>query len=291
MKTIHLKNMSLAIGVAMSLALMASGCGETPISGIPAGSGGGATTTPPSTAEVATISVTHEVIGFMIDNCGKCHSQAANGGFQFAASSFTADTAAQAVGASMPYLTTGPTTNSYIWHKLNNTQLSVGGSGVRMPLGRAAVSDSVLELFSDYIAAITAEDLCRNGNCESDNKDDGTDDDVTDTTDPTLTDLKTSVFSSCTGCHTGSGGSLPGSMDLGADAVYSSVVGIASEELPSMNRIEPNDAANSYLLHKVSGTHLDAGGSGVAMPQGTSGLSQTKIDQLTAWIENGAPND
>ncbi len=37
--------------------------------------------------------------------------------------------------ADMPYVTPGDPTKSYLWHKLNGTQATVGGSGAQMPLG------------------------------------------------------------------------------------------------------------------------------------------------------------
>ncbi len=91
------------------------------------------------------------------------------------------------------------------------------------------------------------------------------------------------------GCHAGS--SPEQGMSLGAGQTFSSVVNVAARELPSMNRVTPNQPDNSYLVHKVQGTHLDAGGSGSRMPLGRSPLSQSDIDLIRAWIQAGAqPN-
>ncbi len=58
-----------------------------------------------------------------------------------------------------------------------------------------------------------------------------------------------------------------------------------------MNRVTPNQPDNSYLVHKVQGTHLAAGGSGSQMPEGQPPLSQSDIDLIRAWIQAGAlPN-
>ncbi len=91
------------------------------------------------------------------------------------------------------------------------------------------------------------------------------------------------------GCHAGS--SPEQGMSLVAGQAFSSVVNVAARELPSMNRVTPNQPDNSYLVHKVQGTHLDVGGSGSRMPLGRSPLSQSDIDLIRAWIQAGAqPN-
>ena len=91
------------------------------------------------------------------------------------------------------------------------------------------------------------------------------------------------------GCHAGSDPAQ--GMSLSAGRAFSSVVNVAARELPSMNRVTPNQPDNSYLVHKVQGTHLDAGGSGSRMPLNRSPLSQSDIDLVRAWIQAGAqPN-
>ncbi len=109
----------------------------------------------------------------------------------------------------------------------------------------------------------------------------------------TLRDVQPIFTGNCTfsGCHIGS--SPAQGMNLGADQAFSSVVNVPARELPSMNRVTPNQPDNSYLVHKVQGTHLniDVGGSGSRMPLGRSPLSQSDIDLIRAWIQAGAqPN-
>ncbi len=104
-------------------------------------------------------------------------------------------------------------------------------------------------------------------------------------------DVQPIFTGNCTfsGCH---GGSSPAQgMNLGAGQAFSSVVNVPAIELPSMNRVTPNQPDDSYLVHKVQGTHLAAGGSGSRMPLGRSPLSQSDIDLIRAWIQAGAqPN-
>jgi hypothetical protein len=58
-----------------------------------------------------------------------------------------------------------------------------------------------------------------------------------------------------------------------------------------MNQIEPGDPDKSYLLRKVSGTQLDAGGTGGRMPLGRPPLSADELATLRRWIEQGALNN
>lgn len=108
----------------------------------------------------------------------------------------------------------------------------------------------------------------------------------------TLTQLQDTVFTPrCTGCHDGSqpaSGALPGSMDLRAGSSFASLVNVASHEQPSLMRVAPGDADNSYVIHKLEGA---ADISGARMPFGGPYLDQATIDQVRAWIAAGAQND
>ncbi len=80
-------------------------------------------------------------------------------------------------------------------------------------------------------------------------------------------------------------------MSLAEGQAFSSVVNVAARQLPSMCRVTPNQPDDSYLVHKVQGTHLDVNGSGIQMPFGQRQLSQSDIDLIRAWIQAGAqPN-
>lgn len=102
----------------------------------------------------------------------------------------------------------------------------------------------------------------------------------------TLASLQTAVFGPrCSGCHNGSGGGLPGSMNLStAGASYAALVGVASTEVPSLQRVNPNDPDISYLIDKLEGTQTV----GVRMPQGGPFLDQATINEVRAWIQAGA---
>ena len=104
----------------------------------------------------------------------------------------------------------------------------------------------------------------------------------------TLAQIQATVFTPiCAGCHTGpTSGTLPGGMNLSnASASFASLVGVASLQVPGLQRVEPGDPDNSYLIHKLEGTQTV----GVRMPFGGQPLPQATIDQIRGWIADGAP--
>ncbi len=105
----------------------------------------------------------------------------------------------------------------------------------------------------------------------------------------TFTRVQNQVFNaSCafSGCH---GGSSPAQgLNLSAGQSYDMIVNTASAQQPSLDRIEPNDPASSYLYLKIIG---DPSITGSRMPRGAPALSQELMDLVRDWIERGAPND
>jgi hypothetical protein len=80
-------------------------------------------------------------------------------------------------------------------------------------------------------------------------------------------------------------------MNLSAGQALSNTVNVASNELPSMDRIEPGQPDLSYLVQKIQGTQAGVGGSGGRMPLGGQSLTQSQIDLIRAWITGGATNN
>jgi hypothetical protein len=104
---------------------------------------------------------------------------------------------------------------------------------------------------------------------------------------PTLQSIQTAVFTPrCSGCHTGPPSStLPGGMDLSSDsASFASLVGVASIEVPSLQRVTAGDPDGSYLVQKLEGTAAV----GLQMPLGLPPLDQATIDGIRDWITAGA---
>jgi len=106
----------------------------------------------------------------------------------------------------------------------------------------------------------------------------------------TLSELQSSIFTPmCSGCHTGGGSVLPGSMNLSsAAASFASLVGVPSEEQPGVLRVAPNNSAGSYLVRKLAG---DPSISGARMPFGGPFLSENDMNKVRSWIDSGAPNN
>ena len=109
----------------------------------------------------------------------------------------------------------------------------------------------------------------------------------------TLTQIQTQVFTPiCSVCHNGVGPFLPGVMNLTNGNSYTSLVGAAgtgvpSIEVPSLDRIEPNDTLNSYLIQKIEGIAAV----GTRMPQGGPALDPATIDMIKAWVDGGAADN
>jgi parallel beta-helix repeat protein len=127
---------------------------------------------------------------------------------------------------------------------------------------------------------------------------------VTTTTSPSSTTTTTAVpftfaqvqaifTSPCADCHGGIGTpQYAGLKDLDIPAsAYANTVNAPSSERPGMDRIEPFDSANSYLMHKLDGTQGSVGGFGSRMPPSPYlPLTAAELEGIRAWINTGAPN-
>ena len=91
----------------------------------------------------------------------------------------------------------------------------------------------------------------------------------------------------CAQCHAGAG--APEGMQLSAGVSYGMIVNVPSQEQPSLLRIKPGDPDNSYLVQKIEGRAAV----GAQMPDGCPAtqpcLDQATIDQIRAWVGEGAP--
>jgi hypothetical protein len=103
---------------------------------------------------------------------------------------------------------------------------------------------------------------------------------------PTLASLQSSIFTPrCSSCHTGSGASLPGSMNLSsASATFASLVNVDSLSEPAFKRVKPGDPDNSYVVKKLEGTQSVGG----RMPAAGGFLDQATINGVRDWIQAGA---
>ncbi len=101
-------------------------------------------------------------------------------------------------------------------------------------------------------------------------------------------DLMPTLKRRCGACHIT--GDEPGKMALVPGKAYEYLVN-ADAEAVAMKRVAPGEPDNSYLIHKIQGTHLEVGGNGVRMPFHQGPLPQKQIDQFRRWIEQGAKNN
>jgi hypothetical protein len=90
----------------------------------------------------------------------------------------------------------------------------------------------------------------------------------------------------CVACHLT--GEEPGNLALNPADAYQNLVGRNSVESPLV-RVKPGSSEDSYLMRKIEGTHLKAGGKGARMPLGGPVLDETSIAIIRAWIVAGAP--
>ena len=99
----------------------------------------------------------------------------------------------------------------------------------------------------------------------------------------TSADVQSILDDNCSGCHIGGGSSGGLTLDDVNDSVND-----PSDDIPSMDRIEPGDADNSYIWLKLNNTHTAAGGSGGDMPP-SGALASDDLSVIETWIEEGAP--
>jgi hypothetical protein len=105
----------------------------------------------------------------------------------------------------------------------------------------------------------------------------------------TLQSIQDSIFTptcATAGCHEGPiGPGLPAGQDLSSvGSSFASLVNVAAVQEPSLLRVNPGNADNSYLIQKLEGTAA----TGSQMPLGGNPLSQASIDAIRAWINAGA---
>lgn len=101
-------------------------------------------------------------------------------------------------------------------------------------------------------------------------------------------DIVPLLKSRCAACHLT--GDEPGNMALHPGAAYKTLVGVPSIE-SRLLRVKPGAPNESYIVRKLEGTHLEAGGTGLRMPIEGAPLSEAEIQRVRDWIKNGARKD
>jgi hypothetical protein len=97
-------------------------------------------------------------------------------------------------------------------------------------------------------------------------------------------EIQATVFTPiCTQCHIGA--NAPQGLRLDAANSYAMLVSVASSEVPNLQRVNPGNPDQSYLVQKVQGNAMVGG----RMPLGQAALPQDRIDLIRSWIAAGAP--
>ena len=89
----------------------------------------------------------------------------------------------------------------------------------------------------------------------------------------------------CASCHMT--GQEEGNLAMHPRAAYASLVNVPSVE-SGLLRVKPGSPNESYLLLKLEGKHLDAGGTGRQMPLDGTPLDAATLERIRSWIAGGA---
>ena len=103
-----------------------------------------------------------------------------------------------------------------------------------------------------------------------------------------------SATSTCHGAVTVPNGhfSFATSATRTAQDVYNDLVNVVPSNAPTGQgwmRVKPSDSTKSWIVEKVSSDQPGGLGYGARMPLQGQNLCQASIDNLKAWIQNGAP--
>ncbi len=100
-------------------------------------------------------------------------------------------------------------------------------------------------------------------------------------------DVQPIINANCT-CHlAGSSGEMAApTLNLNPGNAHANLVGVAAVGGPG-SLVEAGSTDDSYLWHKLGGTHLDVGGAGDKMPPAVD-LDADQLLVIEAWIASGA---
>jgi hypothetical protein len=112
---------------------------------------------------------------------------------------------------------------------------------------------------------------------------------------PTFASIQNDIFQTtdssgrtrCLNCHTDTGRTPSGGMNLNPNGAYEQLVNAPSGRKPGAVRVIPGDPDNSYLVQKLEGA---PGIVGSRMPLNSpSFLTEGQIKIIRRWIAIGAP--
>lgn len=98
------------------------------------------------------------------------------------------------------------------------------------------------------------------------------------------TEIQPIFDANCVACHQAAGAS--GGLNLESGSAFKAIVSVKSGESP-LFYIAPGKPEDSYLIRKLEGTHVQAGGTGERMPLAGS-LEQQSVTLIREWVKAGA---
>lgn len=121
---------------------------------------------------------------------------------------------------------------------------------------------------------------------------------IVETNEPSLEAIRSDIFATSCGFGSCHGGPTPAAhLDLRSDDICGALVGHSSCLFPNKMLVVPGKPELSFLLDKLTGTHLDGtpapgcADSNEPMPFGAPRLDTEKIARIEAWIRDGARCD
>ncbi len=102
-------------------------------------------------------------------------------------------------------------------------------------------------------------------------------------------DVQPILDASCVAaCHEAGGSGLPLLLRASASVdPYDQLVDVQSRQAAAQVLVEPGNATESYLVRKLEGSQLSAGGAGQNMPPGGP-LSGSQLQTIRDWVDAGA---
>jgi hypothetical protein len=102
-------------------------------------------------------------------------------------------------------------------------------------------------------------------------------------------DVQPILNAQCVFCHVT--GAENGGLNLGGRKAYGSLTAASTES--TLARVALGDPDKSYLVHKLRGTQLSVGGSGLRMPMTDppTPIDAGQLELIVEWIAAGAPDN
>jgi len=88
------------------------------------------------------------------------------------------------------------------------------------------------------------------------------------------------IVNRCVSCHQNA--APAGGLSLQRGTAPANLIWVTAGQA-DMPYVTPGDPSQSYLWHKLAGTHVEAGGTGAQMPLGSK-LGETELTAIEAWI-------